>query len=498
MAEEKEKEQTQTLGLTVGKLENFSRWYDEVLEKAGIVDLRYPIKGMPVYMPHGFAILRACFNLLEQLLRKTGHKDALFPLLIPEDVFGKEAEHIKGFKDEVIWATKGGKEELERNLALRPTSETIIYPMFALWIRSYSDLPIKVFQTTTVYRHETKATRPLLRGREVFWNEAHCAHATWEDAEADVRQAVKTYNQFYDALGIPYLVLKRPEWDKFPGAVYSVAWDTQMPDGKVLQIGTAHNLGEKFSKVYDVRFTAKDGSKKLANLTTYGISMRCLASVVSIHGDDKGLVLPSNIAPIHIVIVPVLFKGFEKEILEKCKGIKKRLEEEGRWSIVLDDREDKTAGFKFNEWELKGVPLRIEIGPRDIKAGVATVVRRDSGKKEEVRLDVLNQRIHELLLIMQRDMATKAGKTLQIRDASSMEELTELADSVKGREGGFIRAPFHSIEKDGEKCAEQLQKRTGLHVRGTKFERTEKVKEGAKCIVCGAAAAEVVYLAKPY
>lgn len=502
---EKSAGKEQTLGLTAGKAENFSKWYDEVLEKAGVIDLRYPIKGMPVYMWYGFTTMRNMFALLEGMLRAAGHKEALFPLLIPEDLFGMEAEHIKGFKDEVIWATRGGKSPLERELALRPTSETVIYPMFALWIRSYADLPIKLFQTTTVYRHETKATRPLLRGREVYWNEAHCAHATFDDAEANVREAIKTYSQFFDALGIPYLILKRPEWDKFPGAVYSVAFDTQMPDGKILQIGTVHNLGDNFSKVYGVKFTDKQGETKNAQITTYGISMRCLAALAAIHGDDKGLILPPNVAPVHLVIVPVPFKGFEKEVAAKAAEVKKALEAAqssavpgGRLNIIVDDREDKTPGFKYNEWDLKGVPLRVEVGPRDIKAKQVVLVRRDTGKKMEVPETQLAQKVHEQLALMQKELATRAAKTLEIRDAATIQEAKGLADSVKGREGGFVRAPFHSIDKDGEKCADELQKKTGLHVRGVKFERRDKPKDGAKCIVCGQDAAEIVYLAKPY
>lgn len=365
------------------KEKDFSEWYNDVLEKADIIDLRYPVKGMPVYKPWGFYMLRACFDKLEEKLEKTGHKKSMFPILIPEEFLEKEKEHMKGFEDQVYWV-----EEEGRKMALRPTSETIMYPMFAMWIRSHRDLPLKVHQTCCVYRCETKATRPLIRGREVFWNEAHTAHRNFEEAAEQVRMAVKLYSEFFTELGIPFLILNRPEYDKFPGAVYSVAFDTLMPDGRTLQIGTVHHLGDNFAKAFDVIYEDEDGNKKHVHQTSFGISMRALASIVGIHGDGKGLVIPPELAPVQIVIVPIIFEKSKEEVMKKCVDLKKKL----RYRSEIDER-DETAGSKYYYWELRGVPLRLEIGPRDIKEGKVVLVRRDTGEKRSVRESELEREI---------------------------------------------------------------------------------------------------------
>ncbi len=260
---------------------DFSEWYNEVLWRAEIMDVRYPVKGLYVWYPFGFGIRKRTYALLRELLDRD-HEETLFPLLIPEQEFMKEAEHIKGFEDEVYWVTHGGLSPLDVKLALRPTSETAIYPMYALWVRSHADLPLKLYQVVNTFRYETKHTRPLIRLREITsFKEAHTVHATWEEAAAQVEDAVARYREFYERLGIPVLVSRRPDWDKFPGADYTIAVDCVMPDGRTLQIGTVHHLGDHFSKTFSITYEDRDGEQRLAHQTCYGISERCIAALIS-------------------------------------------------------------------------------------------------------------------------------------------------------------------------------------------------------------------------
>jgi len=274
---------------------------------AEIMDVRYPVKGLYVWFPFGFDVRKRTYAIIRELLDKD-HKEALFPLLIPENEFMKEAEHIKGFENEVYWVTHGGKNELEVKLALRPTSETAIYPMYKVWVRSHADLPILIYQIVNTFRYETKHTRPLIRLREITsFKEAHTVHATWDEAAKQVEEATRIYQEFYRRLAIPTIVSKRPEWDKFPGADYTMAVDTLMPDNKTLQIGTAHHLGSNFAKTFDIKYEDINGEQVLAQQTCYGISERSIAALISIHGDDKGLVFPPEVAPTQVVVIPIIF-----------------------------------------------------------------------------------------------------------------------------------------------------------------------------------------------
>src|SRR5512136_3250242 len=358
--------------------QDFSGWFNDILWRAEIMDVRYPVKGLYVWYPYGFAIRKFVYNRLRDLLDRD-HEETLFPLLIPEQEFMKEAEHIKGFEDEVYWVTHGGASPLDVKLALRPTSETAIYPMFKLWIRSHADLPLRIYQIVNTFRYETKHTRPLIRLREITsFKEAHTAHATWEEAAMQVEVAIERYSEFYRRLAIPFLVSRRPAWDKFPGADYTTAIDVIMPDGRTLQVGTAHHLGSTFAKTYEITYEAEDGSQKLVSQTCYGISERCIAALISVHGDDKGLVLPWGVAPVQIVIVPILL-GDKEKVLEVSQNLQNNLASAGL--RVQLDTSDERPGAKFYTWEMKGVPIRLEVGPRDIEKGVVTLVRRDKVKK---------------------------------------------------------------------------------------------------------------------
>ncbi|MEB3772670.1 MAG: proline--tRNA ligase, partial [Desulfurococcales archaeon] len=278
----------------------FSRWFDEVLENGEFYDYgRYPVKGMGIWMPYGFQLRRRIIELIRDELDKTGHEEVLFPMLIPETLLRKEKEHIRGFEDEVYWVTHGGLEPLDIKLALRPTSETSITYMESLWIKSYKQLPKKFYQIVSIFRYETKSTRPMIRLREVTtFKEAHTVHASKEDADRQVSEAIEIYKKIFDELGIPYVISKRPEWDKFAGALYTIAFDTIFPDGRVLQIGTAHNLGQNFPRTFDFKIQMEDESLDYPWQTSYGLSDRVIASVIALHGDDKGAVLPVQVAPI--------------------------------------------------------------------------------------------------------------------------------------------------------------------------------------------------------
>ena len=359
---------------------------------AEIVDNRYPVKGMCVWFPFGFAIKKNVYAVIRELL-DPDHQETQFPLMIPENEFMKEAQHIKGFEEEVYWVTHGGTSPLEVKLALRPTSETAIYPMFKLWIRSHADLPLRIYQIVNTFRYETKHTRPLIRLREITsFKEAHTVHATWEEAAEQVEVAISRYSEFYRRLALPFLVSRRPSWDKFPGADYTTAIDVIMPDGKTLQVGTAHHLGSTFAKTYEITYEAENGEQKLVSQTCYGISERCIAALISVHGDEKGLVLPWGVAPTQVVIVPILL-GDKEKVLAVCRELQSKLS--AAHVRVQLDTSDERPGAKFYKWEMKGVPIRLEVGPRDIEKGVVTLARRDGAKKAvpmEGLVDAINQR----------------------------------------------------------------------------------------------------------
>lgn len=476
------------------KEENFSEWYSEVIKKADLADLRYNVQGFLVHKWWSTFIIKKIFQLYKEELENKDHKEVMFPLLIPKSNFDKEAEHAKGFSAEVFWVTEAGSKhkKLEEPLALRPTSETAMYTMYSSWVRSWRDLPLKRYQEANVYRYEPN-TRPFLRGREFFFLEAHNVFRTKKEAEKQTLEDMEiTEKVLHEKLAIPFLGFKRPQWDKFAGAIYTCAADTLSPDGRALQQPSTHFYGQNFSKAFDIKFLDKDEKEKYGWQTTYGpCPWRIFASIISIHGDNKGLVLPFNISPYQIVIVPIIFKGKEKEVLSECKKIKKKLK---KYRVFLDDRED-TAGSKFNDWELKGVPVRIEIGPRDIKKKQVVIVRRDSGKKSFVKLKDLNKTISKIEKELFEELKKKADTSLtkNIHNANTYSELKS-----KLKKGGFVRINFCSIDKEGENCASKIKEELQAEVRGELLSKKEKVKKDSKCVVCGKKANHVVYIAKQY
>ena len=359
-------------GISVGKDGNFSEWYTEVVQKCELGDLRYNVKGFLVFQPWSVLSMEKMYSYLESALQRKKHRPYWFPTLIPEKNFKIEGEHVEGFTPQVFWVEKAGNDKLEERMALRPTSETAFYQMFSLWIRSYKDLPFKTYQRANIFRYETKATRPFLRSREFHWIETHCAHASQEDAMKQVHEDMETTKEIlHDVFGLPLIFFERPQWDKFPGAERTFAADVLNPDGRVVQQPSTHLLKQEFSKGFDVKFKDKDGKDKYVWLTCYGPAVsRIFASVVIVHGDDKGLRFPWEIAPLQVVIVPV---SDDAKILKKCEEVGKKL---NALRVEIDSSE-KTAGEKFNYWEMKGVPIRIDLGMKDLENKKLTVFRRD-------------------------------------------------------------------------------------------------------------------------
>ena len=453
---------------------DFSAWYNELLWQAEVMDVRYPVKGLYVWYPHGFAIRKHVYAILRGLMDRD-HQETLFPLLIPEQEFMKEAEHIKGFEDEVYWVTHGGKDPLDVPLALRPTSETAIYPMYALWVRSHADLPIRLYQVVNTFRYETKHTRPLIRLREITsFKEAHTVHATWEQAELQVEEAIRLYREFYERLGIPVIVSRRPDWDKFPGADYTMAVDTIMPDGKTLQIGTVHHLGDHFSQTFNITFEDPEGLQRHAYQTCYGISERSIAALISLHGDDKGLVLPPDVAPVQVVIVPITIGKRKEEVTTAAAAIEQELKSAG-YRVKIDNR-DLRPGAKYYYWEMRGVSLRLEIGPRDIDASQVTVVTR-TGTRSVIPLADLVPGVKEVVLGETAGMKERAEEHLKSRLIIS----GTMDEAKQAIEKGIVLVPW--CEEKG--CADIIEERLGASVLGTRARSPHLKEQEGPCVVCG-------------
>ncbi len=453
---------------------DFSAWYNELLFQAEVMDVRYPVKGLYVWFPHGFAIRRLVYGWLRELMDRD-HQETLFPLLIPEPEFMKEAEHIKGFEDEVYWVTRGGSEPLDIPLALRPTSETAIYPMYALWIRSHADLPLKIYQVVNTFRYETKHTRPLIRLREITsFKEAHTVHATWEEAEGQVHAAIRLYREFYERLGVPVIISRRPDWDKFPGADYTLAVDTVMPDGRTLQIGTVHHLGDHFSRTFSITYEDESGTQQLVHQTCYGISERSIAALISVHGDDKGLVLPSPVAPVQVVIIPIPIGARRDEVLAAAQKVEEELSAAG--FRVRTDRRDLRPGAKYYHWEMRGVPLRIEIGPRDIDGAQVTAVTR-LGKKGTLPRNTLVAGVQAELAAFSQALSDRAGSLLAGR-IKVAETVQEIAAAVVT---GAVIAPWCG----GRACADVIERETDASVLGSDADVPGITAAPGRCPVCG-------------
>lgn len=466
----------------------FSSWFSEIIARAGLADMRYNVKGFLVHLPFSVKAMKAMYALYEAELEAKGHKPCWFPAVIPESNFKVEKEHVEGFAPEVFWISEhGAGEKLTERIALRPTSETGMYRMYGLWIRSWRDLPLKLYQSCQVWRWETKATKPFIRGREFWWIEAHDAFATEAEARAQVMEDMAmTENVMHREFGIPFIFFKRPEWDKFAGAVHTYAADSLMPDGRIIQQPSTHFLGQNFSKPFKIKYVDKNGKKRYAWQTCYGPCIwRMLASVIALHGDDKGLVFPFKISPIQVVIIPV---SHDEVTINKCREIYSNLKSDFRTELDLSDA---TPGWKFNEWELKGAAIRIEIGQKEIKNKTITLCRRDTRERISVKEDQLKNKITELGDAITANLLKRADEWFfsMIKNAKNISDVQRI-------KGGLIRVPWCSTDKDGIGCAEELKDKFALHVRGERIDKKEKP-EG-NCIICGRKAEHVVYVGKQY
>ncbi len=472
----------------------FSRWFDWVLEEAGIYDYgRYPVKGMGVWLPYGFQLRRRVTELIRSVLDEAGHEEVLFPLLIPEHLLRKESEHIRGFEAEVYWVTHGGREPLDVKLALRPTSETSISYMESFWIKSYRDLPRRFYQIVSIFRYETKATRPLIRLREVTtFKEAHTVHESFEDADRQVEEAIRLYKRIFDELGIPYVISKRPEWDKFAGAIYTVAFDTVMPDGRTLQIGTAHHLGQNFTIPFEVRFQRRDEKLDYAWQTSYGLSDRVIATVLAIHGDDHGPVIPPNVAPIQVVVIPIPARSEEdaKLVEEHLARVEEELRSAGiRYTV--DRRGDVRPGRKYYEWEARGVPIRLEVGPREAREDAVVAVRRDTLEKRKLPREGLGEELRRLMEEIRGSLKKRAWEWL--RTMVTRAETVEEARRVIEEKRGIVELPWCGRME----CGQKLEELVDAGVLGSPLEPSDWVR-GKRCPVCGRPAVTSIRLAKKY
>lgn len=488
--------------MKIVKCKNFSEWYNEIIKTAELCDLRYNIKGFIVIMPWAMRTIDKIYELYEKELEYTAHYPAFFPSLIPEKMLKTESEHVTGFIPEVFWVTEAGEKKLEERYALKPTGETSIYPIYALWINGISDLPLKIYQRNWVWRYDTKATKPFIRGREFLWIEAHDVFASENEAKKQViEDTIMAKNIIWEKLGIPFIFFKRPQWDKFPGAEDTFAADTFLPDLKVLQIVSTHLLAQRFSKVFNIRYLNEENKKIYAWQTTYGPGInRIYASLIAVHGDEKGLVLPFEVAPIQIVIVPIIKKEQEDEIKNAIKSLADRLKKIARVEV---DLRACTPGFKFNYWEQKGVPLRIEFGVRELADQTLVLVRRDNGKKKIVHINEIENEIEkesaEILVSLKKNSAEFFAKNLD--SANTREEM-----SKKITDGKLVKVAFCTDEQEGKECGVILKEKYACDVRGSVFSFYDSNQyefechppQNEKCIQCGKPANVYVYVARQY
>ncbi len=461
------------VGITVSKNDDFSEWYTQVVLKAKLADYA-PVKGLIVLRPDGYSIWESLRSRFDKKFSKNGIRNGFLPILIPESLLGKEQKHFAGFNPEVFWVTHSGTNEVGDRLALRPTSETLAYTLYSKWIQSWRDLPLKINFWNTALRAEIKATKPFLRTSEFLWQEGHTVHVTQEEAEKEVFKILDIYkNTVEEELAIPVTTGKKSEKEKFVGAVYTTTMESIMPDGKALQMGTSHFLGQNFSKPFEVKFADKDNVEHFAWQTSWGVSWRLIGAMIMAHGDDKGLVLPPKVAPMQIVIVPIYRNDEGKDkVLPKVEEIKTGLEDK-EMRVYVDDREGLSPGYKFNDWEMKGVPLRIEIGPKDIERGSMVIAKRYNSEKTSLNFDEI-EKISPLLEGIQAGMLKKA-KEEATNNTINISEYSDFKSKIE--RGGFFNSPWCGKSE----CENKIKEETGAEIRVIPFGSENS---NQKCIYC--------------
>ena len=483
-----EKKKLKQESIIAKKNENFSEWYREVIIKSELADYS-EVSGCIVFRPLAYALWEAIRSETEKRLKQIGIETVYFPLLIPEKLLSKEAEHVEGFSPEVAWVTETGNSKLKEKLAIRPTSETIMYPSYSKWIRSWRDLPLRLNQWNNVVRWEFKHPTLFLRSREFLWNEGHTVFATKEEAEKERNQILEIYQEITSKyLALPGILGKKSQKEKFAGAVASYSIEHLMPDGKAIQGPDFHNDGQNFSKAFDISFVDNNNTKQYAWQNTWAITTREIGVMVAIHGDDKGLIIPPKVAPIQVVIIPIFTKMMPKsKVLDEAKKIEQTINSSIK--VKLDNRVEYTPGWKFNEWELKGVPLRIEIGPRDIAQNQVVLVRRDTGQKKTIKVNNILIEMTKDLDSIQKDLYSKAKKFL--KDNTHKVKDYEEFKKILQTKGGLLQVCWCGRTT----CEEKIKEQTSAKLTNIPLEQG---KIFSNCIYCNKKAKMIAYFAKSY
>lgn len=479
--------ETKQEGITAKKAQDFDEWYTQAILRSELVDYS-PVSGCLVYRPSGYAIWEKVRDAADREFRKAGVQNAYFPLFIPERLLKKEQKHVEGFAPEVAWVSEAGNSKLEERLAIRPTSETIIYEVVRKWIRSWRDLPLRLNLWNSVVRWEFKHPTPFLRSREFLWNEGHTIFATREDAEAERDQILGIYKKVTeDFLALPGLIGKKTDSEKFAGAMASYSIEHVMPNGKAIQGPDFHSDGQNFAKAFELTFVDQKGERQFVWQNTWAISTRELGVMVAVHGDDKGLIIPPKVAAIQVVIVPIVNDETRSMVLEEAKRIRDLLQDS--YSVKLDDREFITPGRKFNEWELKGIPLRLEIGPRDISQGQVVLVRRDTSMKRAAKMIEVVVEVGRELDDIQKSLLAHATEALKasIRQAKTFDEL----NATLAKHGGIVQGPWCGSPE----CEEKLKAQTGAKIVNMPFDQPG---EPGPCLVCSRPGKTIANYARSY
>ncbi len=471
------------LGITADK-DELSEWYVQILQKAELIDYSN-VSGCYIIRPRAYAIWEQVQKYFDSKIKKDGVKNCYFPLLIPESLLMKEKQHVKGFSPEVAWVTHTGDTKLAEKLAIRPTSETAMYTAYSKWIRSWRDLPLRLNQWNNVVRWEFKHPVPFIRSREFLWQEGHSVFATKEEADKEASKILDFYADIYkDVYAIPVIKGMKSEKEKFAGADYTLTTEVFLPSGKSAQGATSHHLGQNFAKAFDIKFKDKDEKEKFAFQNSWGISTRSIGIAIMMHSDDKGLVLSPNASDTQIVIIPIANNEKEKKVvISECEKIKCEL---SGFRVELDNR-DSSPGFKFNDWEMKGVPLRVEIGPRDLKNKSVVFVRRDTGNKENIKISEIEKKACQVLEDIHNSLYKKAENYLK-ENTVFINNMPELLEAVKNKK--LVKAEWCNSEK----CEDGIKDKT----QGAKVICITKDKAKGKCVYCGKKAEHVVYIAKSY
>lgn len=483
-------QQTQELGITESKEHATGEWYAELVQKAGLADYA-PMGGFIVTRPRGYALWEGIQDHLDGWFKDTGVQNAYFPMFIPESYLEREKDIVEGFDPEVAWVTQAGNDELDERLAVRPTSESIITPFMSQWVRSHRDLPLRLNQWCSVVRWEATDTKPFFRTKEFLWQEGHTAHHDAEDAWEETMLRLEQYRKLHEeVLAIPVLEGRKPEHDKFPGADTTTAVQSLMPDGKSLQAATSHYLGDGFAEAFDLTYVDEDENEHVAHTASWGLSWRALGGMVMTHSDNQGLVLPPALAPEQVVVVPIWQEETREEVLDYAADLATELDA-ADIRVELDDRDERNPGFKFNEWELKGVPLRIEIGPNEVESQEATLVHRPDGESVVAERDDIADTVDEHLETVFAKLYAAAEENLEenVREAESRNELL----GTIGQHGGYVKTAWCGDEA----CETEIKDEIAAEIVMVPLDRDEEP-IAEMCAVCGENATETAYFAKSY